>query len=143
MTTLQQTDQKQKIAGSDASINVDGMTLTRSTNLINDLFEGYEVNILNTTSSNAKLTSSVDTTEATSNLQSFVDAVNVIRSLLNEKTYRGSSSEEAGELSSDPIIKSLKQKIESFTSSALSGFGVMMFIYQILALEQIKMDLYH
>ena len=114
---------KQKIAGSDASINVDGMTLTRSTNLITDLFEGYEVNILNTTSSNAKLTSSVDTTEATSNLQSFVDAVNVIRSLLNEKTYRGSSSEEAGELSSDPIIKSLKQKIESFTSSALSGFG--------------------
>ena len=114
---------KQKIAGSDASINVDGMTLTRSTNLITDLFEGYEVNLLNTTSSNAKLTSSVDTTEATSNLQSFVDAINVIRSLLNEKTYRGSSSEEAGELSSDPIIKSLKQKIESFTSSALSGFG--------------------
>ena len=114
---------KQKIAGADASIVVDGMSLTRSTNVIDDLFDGYEVSLLNTTSSSAKLTSDVDISEATSNLQTFVDAVNATRTILNEKTFRGSSSDEAGELSSDPVIKSLKKRIESFTSAALSGFG--------------------
>ena len=114
---------KQKIAGADASIVVDGMALTRSTNIINDLFDGYEVSLLNTTSSSAKLTSEVDVSEATSNLQNFIDAVNATRTILNDKTYRGSSSEEAGELAADPVIKSLKKRIESFTSSALSGFG--------------------
>ncbi len=115
---------KQKIAGSDASISVDGMTLTRSSNTITDLFEGYEVNLLNTTSSAAKLTSEVDVNEATVNLKSFVDSINTTRKILNEKTFRGSSSEEAGELSSDPIIKSLKKKLETFTTTALVGFGV-------------------
>ena len=37
---------KQKIAGADASIVVDGMALTRSTNVINDLFDGYEVSLI-------------------------------------------------------------------------------------------------
>ena len=65
------------------------MTLTRSSNTITDLFEGYEVNLLNTTSSAAKLTSEVDVNEATVNLKSFVDSINTTRKILNEKTFRG------------------------------------------------------
>ncbi len=114
---------KQKIAGSDASINVDGMALTRETNEITDLFEGYEVNLINTTSSAAKLTSAVDVSEAETNLQSLVDSLNAARKVLNAKTYRGSSAEQAGELASDPVVKALKKQIENLTTSALTGFG--------------------
>ena len=56
---------KQKIAGIDATIVVDGMTLTRSSNEITDLFEGYTVNLSATTSTTANLTASVDTSSAT------------------------------------------------------------------------------
>ena len=45
------------------------------------------------------LTGSVDTSSATTNLQSFVTTVNEARTLLNEKTFRGSASKEAGDLS--------------------------------------------
>ena len=62
---------KQKIAGTDASLNVDGISLTRTTNNITDLFEGYQVNLISTVSSAAKLTSSVDTATIKEKLTKF------------------------------------------------------------------------
>ena len=119
---------KQKVAGTDASFTVDGISLTRSSNNISDLFTGYNVSLLASTSSNgvdtpANLTGSVDTTSATTNLQTFVTAVNNARTLLNEKTFRGSASKEAGDLSDDPVVKSIQNQLKSLTSSQLTGFG--------------------
>ena len=114
---------KQKIAGTDATIVVDGMTLTRSTNTITDLFEGYNVNLVSTTSSTANITASIDTANATTNLQSLVTAINSANEVLNTKTFRGDASNEAGELASDPVINSLKKQISSLVRSPLAGFG--------------------
>ena len=114
---------KQKIAGSDATVVVDGMTLTRSSNEITDLFEGYTVNLISTSSSTANLTASVDTSSAINSLESLVTAINSLKGVLNAKTFRGDSSTEKGELADDPVIDSLKSQIDSITTSALSGFG--------------------
>ena len=119
---------KQKVAGTDASFTVDGITLTRSSNTITDLFTGYNVNLLSSTTINgtdtpANLTGSVDTSAATTNLQSFVNAVNDARTLLNTKTFRGSASKDAGELSDDPVVKSVQKQLNSLTSNELTGFG--------------------
>ena len=119
---------KQKLAGTDATFTVDGISLTRSSNTISDLFRGYTVNLLASTTVNgsdtpANLTGSVDKDQATTNLQSFVTAVNTARTLLNEKTFRGSSTQDAGDLSDDPVIKSIQNQLKTLTSSQLSGFG--------------------
>ena len=114
---------KQKIAGADASLVVDGMTLTRSSNLITDLFEGYTVNLVSTTSSSANLTASVDTNSAISSLESLVTSINSLKEVLNSKTFRGDSSTEKGELADDPVINRLKKQIDTLTTEALSGFG--------------------
>ena len=119
---------KQKVAGTDASFTVDGIALTRSSNTITDLFTGYNVNLLASTTINgtdtpANLTGSVDTSAATTNLQSFVNAVNDARTLLNTKTFRGSASKDAGELSDDPVVKSVQKQLNSLTSNELTGFG--------------------
>ena len=119
---------KQKVAGTDASFTVDGISLTRSSNNISDLFVGYDVNLLASTTVSgvdtpANLTASVDTIGATTNLQSFVDAVNNARSLLSEKTFRGSASQNAGDLSDDPVVVSIQKQLNSLTSTQLTGFG--------------------
>ena len=119
---------KQKLAGTDAAFTVDGISLTRSSNTISDLFTGYNVSLLASTTVNsvdtpANLTGSVDTSSATTNLQSFISAVNDTRTLLNEKTFRGSSTEGAGDLSDDPVIKSMQKQLNSLTSTQLTGFG--------------------
>ena len=77
----------------------------------------------NGTDTPANLTGSVDTSLATTNLQAFVTAVNDARTLLNEKTFRGSTTKDAGELSDDPVIKSIENQLKSLTSSQLTGFG--------------------
>ena len=119
---------KEKVAGTDAALTVDGISLTRATNKITDLFSGYQINLTTVTNSTGThipitLTSSVDEVAAENNLKSFVDAVNNAKTILNDKTFRGSSSQKAGDLSQDPVIKSIKNEIESLTSTALTGFG--------------------
>ena len=114
---------KQKIAGVDAAIVVDGMSLTRSSNIITDLFEGYTVNLVSTTSTSANLTAAVDVTTATTNLQSLVTAINSLKEVLNAKTFRGDASTGSGELAKDTVINSLKKQIDSLTTSPLAGFG--------------------
>ena len=119
---------KQKLAGTDAAFTVDGISLTRSSNNITDLFTGYNVNLLASTTINsvdtpANLTGSVDTNSAKTNLQSFVTAVNDARTLLNQKTFRGTGLEGAGDLSDDPVVKSIQKQLNSLTSSQLTGFG--------------------
>ena len=114
---------KQKIAGVDAAIVVDGMSLTRSSNIITDLFEGYTVNLVSTTSTSANLTAAVDVTTATTNLQSLVTAINTLKEVLNAKTFRGDVSTGSGELAKDTVINSLKKQIDSLTTSPLAGFG--------------------
>ena len=119
---------KQKVAGADATLTVDGISLTRSTNNISDLFNGYQIEIASVTNSSGtdipiNLTSSVDETKATENVQSFVDAVNKVRQVLNEKTFRGSASEKAGDLADDPVIKNIQNQIEKLTSNGLTGFS--------------------
>ena len=89
----------------------DGMSLTRTTNTIDDLFEGYTVNLINTTSSTAKLTSTVDTTTAKTNLQALVDSVNKLKTVLNDKTFRVLHLLNQ-ENWFDPAVRSLKIKLK-------------------------------
>ena len=99
------------------------MTLTRTSNTIDDLFEGYEVNLISTTSSAANLTSTVDVETAKANMNSYIDSINSLKKLFNEKTYRGSATEDAGELSSDTVINGIKKQINILLSGGLPGFG--------------------
>ena len=115
---------KQTIAGSNATIVVDGMTLTRTSNKITDLFDGYEVNLISTTSSAAKLTSSVDVETAKANMNAYIESINTLKKIFNNKTFRGSSTQEAGELSSDSVINGIKKQIDLYLSNGLPGFGV-------------------
>ena len=119
---------KQKLAGTDAAFTVDGISLTRSSNEITDLFTGYTVNLNSSTTVNgtdtpASMIGSVDTTSATANLNSFVSAINEARTLLNEKVFRGSASESAGDLSDDPVIRNIQKQLNSLTTNQLTGFG--------------------
>ena len=84
------------------------MTLSRTSNKITDLFDGYEVNLISTTSSAAKPTSSVDVETAKANMNAYIDSINILKKIFNEKTFRGSSTQEAGELSSIVLLTELK-----------------------------------
>ena len=55
-------------------------------------------------------------------MNTYIDSINT-KKIFNEKTFRGSSTQEAGELSSDSVINGIKKQIDLYLSNGLPGFG--------------------
>jgi flagellar hook-associated protein 2 len=113
----------QKTAASDATLNVDGVTINRETNIIDDLYDGYTLNLTTTTSSSFRLSSSLDKVNALSNLQSFIDVINETRTNLNILTQSKSDTEDSGPLAKNVTVNSLKNRLNSITTGPIYGFG--------------------
>ena len=64
----------QTVAASDSTVNVDGVNI-RSSNTIDDLFDGYTLNLKTTTSSAFRISSTLDKATALSTLEDFIDTV--------------------------------------------------------------------
>ena len=114
---------KQVVAAADAAINLNGVNLTRSTNVVSDLFDGYEFRLNATTTTPATVQSSTDSNVAYSKTLEFVSMFNGVYSTLNALTKRGIDGEESGALSGDLTANTIKRKLRSLVSSELPGFG--------------------
>ena len=114
---------KQVVAAADAAINLNGVNITRSTNVVSDLFDGYEFRLNATTTTPATVQSSTDSNVAYSKTLEFVSMFNGVYSTLNALTKRGIDGEESGALAGDLTANTIKRKLRSLVSSELPGFG--------------------
>ena len=112
----------QTIAASDASLRLDGTTITRDSNIITDLLDGVKLT-LNSTSSTASLVSArYDTATATAAMQLVVDGLNGMNEMLNSMAKRGVGGEDDGPLAGDPLVRSLQRQLRNYTTTSLTGF---------------------
>ena len=123
LDTTSDNNNHQTVAASNAALTVDGISIARESNSIADLFEGYTLDLTATTSSTFRVSGSLDTTTAYSQMQSFIDSLNSSRTKLNELTKTGSATAEAGPLNNDPVAAAVVKKLRSLTNGALTGFG--------------------
>mgnify|MGYP000220807983 CR=1 FL=1 len=123
LDTTSDNDDHQTVAASDATLNVDGISISRETNTISDLFDGYTFNLTATTSSTFRVSSSLDTDTAYTQMQAFIDSLNATRNTLNDLTKTGSATSDAGPLSNDPVAEAVVKKLRTITNGALPGFG--------------------
>ena len=123
LDTTSDNDDHQTVAASDATLNVDGIAISRETNTISDLFDGYTFNLTATTSSTFRVSGSLDTDTAYTQMQAFIDSLNATRNTLNDLTKTGSATSEAGPLSNDPVAEAVVKKLRTITNGALPGFG--------------------
>ena len=114
---------KQVVSATDATINLNGVNITRSSNVIADLFDGYEFRINATTSAAASVQSNTDSNIAYAKTKEFVDMFNGVYSTLNALTKRGIDGEESGALARDLTANTLKRKLRSLVAAELPGFG--------------------
>ena len=113
---------KQVVAATDATINLNGVNITRATNVVTDLFDGYEFRLNSTTSSAVTVQSNTDPNIAYSKTKEFVDMFNSVYSVLNALTKKGFDGEESGALSRDVTVNSIKRRLRELVSSELPGF---------------------
>ena len=106
------------IAATDAHLKVDGVSIYRSTNSIDDIFEGYTLTpkIVNTTS--FRVQSSIDVDSAYNSMKSLVDSINITKSLFGTLTDR----ELDGALADDPVVAAIERQLDKYFNGGNVGF---------------------
>ena len=113
---------KQVVAAQDATMTINGVQVTRASNTITDLIDGYEFKLNTTTTSAASVIASIDSDLAYSTVKGFVDMFNSVNSTIDELTNNGVDGSEKGALARDVVIAGIKRNIRSIVTDALPGF---------------------
>ena len=109
----------------DSIISYDGLTVTRSSNAINDVIDGATLNLVDTAASVVRLTVASDTSKLQSSIENVVGNYNDLNTLFGNLTDEDSGITLAGALANDTsAVRFLKDKIRDSlfgTSSTPSG----------------------
>jgi flagellar hook-associated protein 2 len=111
-----------QVSAADAQLNFNGVQISRSTNIITDLIDGYELDLKQTTSGSISLKGSVDADLAFQQVKGFVDMFNSVNGTLTELTKKGINGEEAGVLARDVVLTRIQKEIRGIISDGLPGY---------------------
>ncbi|PKR55920.1 flagellar filament capping protein FliD [Thalassospira marina] len=108
-------------AGNDAQFTMDGVSITRSSNDIDDLVDGLSISLYD---AEPGMTINVeveqDLSAAKNAIVGFVDAYNAVKSYINEKTYVDPQTNEAGDdsvLLGNSAVKSIETSLQQIVGS--------------------------
>ncbi|MFL2785055.1 MAG: flagellar filament capping protein FliD [Paracoccaceae bacterium] len=111
------------VAAADASFTVDGLAVTRSTNSLTDVFDGYKLDLNAVNSSATNVSSSIVATDAHDRMQSFIDNINTVKTYLTNETKRGLNGAANGSLVGDLTAQSILREISGLTTDPIVGYG--------------------
>ena len=116
----------QVIAAADALFTVDGISVTRNSNTINDLFSGITLELTNITSTDIgtdqTISSSYSETDALATLETVITEINYLLAFLKEQSKPGANGEDGGPLNGDHFVRYIETKIKSLTSTPITGY---------------------
>ena len=113
---------QQVIAAADAELVVDGITITRSSNDITDLFDGTTVTLTAVTAAAVTVSATEDSDIALEEMNALIDYINANRTMLNEATKRGVNGAEPGPFAGDVTLNGIKTRLASITTNPIYGF---------------------
>lgn len=120
-TTTNATRQIQ--AAQDAVLSVDGIAVSRKSNVIEDLIPGARLDITAQAGAVARVDFGRDMETARINMQALVEQVNATRKVLSDLSARGAGGATPGALAGDRLAEKLKSDLTALLSSPLEGFG--------------------
>jgi flagellar hook-associated protein 2 len=114
----------------DATLTIDGVTVTRSSNVIEDLYPGHQIVLTGTTAHNSdgEPTESFSVGSANTNsaaktrFQDFLTYINDLKKHLNEATEKGILGGEGGALAGDTAAQTILRRLSSFTTQPIAGY---------------------
>ena len=111
----------------DAELTVDGLSLTRSTNHIDDIITGVTLDLNGATNGAGNLNLALDTTPVATKLTALVDAYNTVQTVLTDAYNKDSKTAEYGaSLVGDSTVQSIRSEMRAmFLSPSTSASGNM------------------
>ena len=138
-TALDEVRKRELIAGSDASIIVDGVTTTSTDNTVDDLIPGVTLNLVKA-DADTSITLNVDrdVDAIMEKISTFVDAYNAVKSYINQQqSYDTDKQEQGGVLFGDGTLSSVKSDLSSTIVQAIWGVSS---DYSMMGLVGINLD---
>jgi len=107
-------------AAEDATLTLDGVAITRSSNQFSDLIDGYSFTLQKVTDAGSPLTfgAEIDTEGTVANLQKFADAYNDVMTFINGQSSYSEESGTGGVLFGDVILGRVRTEIYNGLFSA-------------------------
>ena len=130
--SLEEHDQRvlETRTAANAVMTIDGVTVTRSSNVIEDLYPGHQIVLTGTTAhENGQPTESFSFGSANTNsaaktrFQNFISHINDLKIHLNEVTEKGILGGEAGALAGDTAAQTILRRLSGFTTQPIAGYG--------------------
>ncbi len=108
----------------NSEITVNGIDISRSTNLIDDAITGVTLNLLDvheSESDTARVTVAVNTEGVIENVEEFVDAYNEVQSFINRQFSYSEETGAGGSLFGDFTVQSVRSQLQSIVTSAVEN----------------------
>ena len=113
----------QTVAAKDASLSVNGVSVTQSSNTVTGVIPGVTLNLAGQTTGNTLLTIGQDTSAATKEVQNLVDAYNKLQSLVANDTKYDPSAKQGGIFLGDSTVNSIMTQVRNTMSQLVPGLG--------------------
>ncbi len=107
----------------NATVTVNGLTVARASNQVDNLVPGLKLDLMKVTSSDVVLSISRNTSTAKNALTNLVKAYNAFDSTMKNLTAANSSTGEAGLLKSDSAVRGIHKTVRNFLTSTSSSPG--------------------
>jgi len=102
----------------DASVTIDGITVTSSTNTVSDALSGVTLNLLAPTTTPTQITVDIDKATMKTKIQAFQDAYNTLYADLKTQTAYDSSTKTGGPLLGDNTASSLQNMLRTLVGAS-------------------------
>lgn len=114
---------KEAIAAQDAIFSIDGLTVTRPTNSVDDVIAGVSLELTAVSTGPETITARYDEDMTLEAVQLFVDELNTITNSLAEMNKTGLDDETSGPLAGDTLIRAYRNQLRMITTTPIAGYG--------------------
>ncbi|MFQ3229799.1 flagellar filament capping protein FliD [Reinekea sp.] len=108
-------------AGSDALMRINGLTVTSSTNKLDQVVRGVTINLNESSLTGVMLNVTRDTDDIADKLESFVEKYNEYKGLYDELTKYNPDDEVGGILLGDNVLRTVQSQLRSGITDIISG----------------------
>ena len=110
-------------ASSDAELTIDGITVFRPTNKIDDLLDGVSLTLSQVTTSPATINIARDENTTSVVMDELVFQLNTITAFLREQTFKSLDGGASGPLAGNTAAETIKRDIQNAIGRGIDGFG--------------------
>jgi len=115
----------QNQVGQDAELTVNGLSVTRSTNTIDDVIDGFEFTLSGITADGESVNVSIEEDKETGEtaVRDFFDAYNTFLEVLEPITGFNDEEDEYGSLANDALAKSIQSQVRGLLVGTVTGLS--------------------